>query len=282
MCDEAHGSHFHISNMLPNSALTYSDICVHSPHKTLSAYTQCAYIHATDGIDIEKLKSIIYSLQTSSPSFILIKSMDDARYQADTMGVLWENRIAEIRELNRNIDKIRGMETVDELWSKKAGYNEKDITRVVIDVSKIGSGIEIGRILENEYDIFMEMYSFKYIVGILTPWDEKEWDERLISALREIATMKFKRCEVPKDPQEYIRVMNMQDTQTQKWEKVRIEKAANRVAAVSIGVYPPGVPLILPGEIINQEVVGYLQEVKELKGSLFGAPQGYVNCVKEK
>ena len=76
LCDEAHGAHFKVSSSLPQSSLKYADICAHSPHKTLSALTQCSYMHISNKIDTEKITSLIHSLQTSSPSFLLMKSMD--------------------------------------------------------------------------------------------------------------------------------------------------------------------------------------------------------------
>lgn len=278
LCDEAHGAHFHITDMLPKSALSYADICVQSPHKTLSALTQCSYIHANN-VNIDKLKSIIYSLQTSSPNFLLVQSMDDARYDAQTMKEQWEHRVKSVEILAGLINEIVGMWVLDANWAKQGGYCGKDITRLVIDVSDVGSGIEIGKILEDRYNIYMEMCSFKYIVGIMTPWDNKEWDGRLHIALVEIVKMNMKPYRIPDYPQIYKKAISHKDAIEAEWEKLKLEDAEGKIAAEPTGVYPPGVPLLVPGEVISKETIDYILEVEKLGGSVFGVAEGYINCI---
>lgn len=280
LCDEAHGAHFNISDMFPKCAVEYADLCAQSPHKTLSALTQCAYLHAAETIDIEKLKNVVYSLQTSSPSFIFVKSLDDARYDADTMKTQWECRIESVKNLSEKLNNIVGIKVMDAGWAQQAGYNDKDITRLVIDVSEIGSGIEIGNILENKYNIYMEMYTFKYIVGILTPWDDIKWDEQLYKSLNEIAKKKEKRYNLPKYPKTCKREISMAEAIEADWMKIKLTAAANKIAAAAIGVYPPGIALVLPGEVISQEAIDYMLKIKELGGSIFGAENECVNIIK--
>ena len=281
LCDEAHGAHLHISSRLPESALRYADICVHSPHKTLSALTQCSYIHISDKIDTEKITSLIRSLQTSSPSFVLTHSMDIARFEADTMKKNWEKRIDEVYDLQARLDSIEKIETKKIQWAKNAGYCGKDPTRLVIDVGELGSGIEIGKILEEKYNIFMEMYTFRYITGIMTPWDDKLWGARLQHAFLEISKMDFKKLKQGKYPQQPKKIMEMQDALNSKWEKVNIKEAAGRAVAVSLGTYPPGVPIVSPGEIISGEAVEYINAVKNQGGSIFGNDGENLLCIKE-
>lgn len=281
LCDEAHGAHFHISGMLPQSSIKYADICVHSPHKTLSALTQCSYIHAASTIDIEKLEDIITSLQTSSPSFLLVKSMDDARDDANNMKESWEQRIKSIADLSLKLNSIDGIRVMGKSWAEKGGYDNKDVTRLVIDVSAIGSGIKIGEVLEKKYNIFMEMCSFKYIVGILTPFDYIEWDNMLYTALYEIAMQKSEAHQIPRYPQSPKKSISFTDAAKAQWIKVSLEDCAGEISAVSLGVYPPGVAIILPGEVISREAIEYMTEVKRLGGSIFGLSGGYVNCIKK-
>jgi len=280
LCDEAHGAHFHISDLMPVSSLPFADICVHSPHKTLSALTQCSYVHVSDKIDLEKFKSILHSLQTSSPSFLLIQSMDNARYSFDIMKEDWENRVQTAKILRNKLNSIDGINVVGESWTQNCGYYQKDPTRLVVDVSKIGNGINIGKVLENKHKIFMEMYSFKYIVGILTPWDIKEWDSMLYNALLEISNEKCNTYKIPNYPHNHTKEISCIDAQRLSWEAVPLDDSVGKVSATSVGVYPPGVPLILPGEVISKEIIGYMLEVKRLGGSLFGVNNRYINCLK--
>ena len=281
LCDEAHGAHFHITDDLPEGAMKYADVCVHSPHKTLSALTQCSYIHLSKEIDTDRFRSIIYSIQTSSPSFLLIQSMDNARYCADNMKRKWEKRIEKVLHLEEKINSIKVLKVMGKDWAQSAGYYDKDVTRLVIDVSKIGTGIEIGRMLEEKYKIFMEMYTFKYIVGILTPWDKKSWDTRLYSALKKISKTKRQHYNVPVYPQEYSRVSSIIEANESQWIKVLLQDAEGRIAAEPIGTYPPGVPIILPGEVVSKRAIDYMKKVDNLGGSVFGTTKGYVNCVEK-
>lgn len=282
LCDEAHGSHFNMNDLLPQSAMRYADICVHSPHKTLSALTQCAYIHVSStSIDLERLKSIIYSLQTTSPSFLLLESMDSARYEAEIGAEKWAARAEQADNIRTRLNEIEGIMALDAEWARAAGCSDKDETRLVIDVSKIGSGIEIGKMLESKYGIFMEMYSFKHIVGILTPQDDISWDEKLIRAFTEISNGKsLKQIQTPIYPKAGERRISMHKAFESRWEKVMLKEVAGRVSASLAGSYPPGVPLILPGEIITEQQQEYMLTIKNLGGSLFGIEEGYINCVK--
>ncbi|MEX1378153.1 MAG: aminotransferase class I/II-fold pyridoxal phosphate-dependent enzyme [Eubacteriales bacterium] len=281
LCDEAHGAHFHISHMLPDSALQYADICVHSPHKTLSALTQCSYIHISKNINTEKLKSLMYSLQTSSPSFLLMESMDEARRESDKMKKQWERRISEAQKICDEINQIHGMKAMGSAWAKNAGYAQKDATRLVIDISEIGSGLEISKILEEKYNIFMEMATFKYIVAILTPWDKKRWDRMLIKALKDISCESLPKNKAPKYPKGEEPSKRIKNTEKLEWEKVRFIDSLNKISAVSVGAYPPGVPLVMPGERMSQEIIDYMLGIERVGGSLFGVENGYISCIKE-
>ena len=281
LCDEAHGAHFHITPMLPDSALKYTDICVHSPHKTLSAMTQCSYIHISEKIDTAKFRSLMYSMQTSSPSFLLMKSMDDARHYGDIMKRQWEKRIEQTGKLESRLNSITGIKVMDNHWAENTGYSWKDPTRLVIDVSRIGSGIEISKILEDKHNVFMEMATFKYIVAILTPWDRKKWDRMLYKALSKIAELKLNKYKIPQYPQKRVEYTGLINTEKLEWERVSIKKAQNKTAAQSIGAYPPGVPLVLPGEEISTETIKYMQQIERLRGSLFGVENGYIYCIKK-
>ena len=282
LCDEAHGSHYHVSELLPQSSIKYADICVHSPHKTLSALTQCAYVHVSEKIDVDKFKALMSSLQTSSPSFLLTESMDNARNDADSMKDDWERRTKQITELDEKLGSIDGIKICDKQWAQSAGYNDKDITRLVIDVSRIGSGIEIGKTLEQGYNIFMEMTDFKYLVGIMTPFDDDDWDEKLYSALCKIANNKCSKYEIPKYPKTYKMAVGAASALSKEWVKVLLEDAAGEIAVESMGAYPPGVPLVLPGEVIAKEIIDYMTEIVKLGGDVFGVSDGYINCIKQK
>lgn len=279
LCDEAHGSHFHISDMLPSSAIDYADICVHSPHKTLSALTQSAYLHISSDIDVDKMEHVISSIQTTSPSSILVQSMDDARYDADTMKKSWETRAKQVSQLAKKIQSIDGVDIMSDSSAKKCGYYQKDVTRLVIDIGQLGNGILIGKELEDKYNIFMEMCTYKYLVGILTPWDDDKWDVMLYNAIKEISKQKRPLFVAPKYPVGHQRAISMIDEQSARWEKVHLKRAHGKIAATSIGSYPPGVPLVLPGEIITEQIIKYLLMVKKCGGDLFGISDGYINSV---
>ena len=214
LVDEAHGAHLVFSNRLPICALEGgADYCVQSAHKTLPAFTQCAYAHVSEnrlasaGAGADRFTEAVRAFQTSSPSFILTASLDYAREYMSERGAAELDRILDNCE-SFYIDMAKlgygipgdYLPQTKRTGGSPARYN-RDITRLVITTRPLGiSGSEAERLLWSRYRIKIEMSEPRRIIMIATVADKDEDFAKLKSALTEIALEQKKRinsCEAP-------------------------------------------------------------------------------------
>ena len=278
LVDEAHGAHYAFGDQLPHSAKPYADLWVNSAHKTLCAPTSGAYLHASKGVDHRLLEEALRAQRTSSPSFITLMGLDDARHDALAHPAQWDQRATACQALTDRIDAIEGIHVYDDAWAKDYGFVAKDITRLVVDVSKVGGGFHVAKRLYEDHRIQVEMADFYRIVGIMTPWDQGDCDDRVVEALRALP-LKDMHVDLPSWPSSGERRMTMHEAWGQAGRMVDSAEAKGRIAATSVGCYPPGTPLILPGEVINQEVLTYLEAVEQAGGSIFGTVDKKIRVV---
>lgn len=282
--DEAHGAHLSFSEKLPGSAVkSGADICVQSAHKTLPAFTQGAYLHVGSAeVDLQRLEFNLRILQTTSPSYIIMVMLDIAR---ETMvrdgkelidGLL--HRVRAFRESMNKIENIR-MLSKDNICS-----GMHDETRIVINFRKLGkTGFEIEEILRNKYNIQVEMADFYNIVCIATIADNKDNFEKLCHSILEIdkrykgfpylSDNIIREMEIPHqvlEPKDAVRASGVM---------VPLDRAAGRICRETITPYPPGIPVICPGEIISTDTAEYIYSIINAGGIVNGLwPNGEV-CV---
>ncbi|MDI3478391.1 MAG: hypothetical protein PWQ59_1916 [Thermoanaerobacterium sp.] len=263
--DEAHGAHFAFSDKLPLPASKAgADIVVESIHKTLPAFTQSSILHVnTDRVDVDRLKFYLSLYQSTSPSYILMTSIDLAR---DFMEREGKDRLEECVNLSidaRNkLNAIEGVKCIGDDIVGKYGINDYDTTKLTISIKGLGiSGSEAERILRENFNIQMEMSDLYNILAIMTVADgEKEFGElvksvegllkykknqeiRLIDYYPDVPEMKMKPSEAVKKP----------------YTLLKIDDAVDSVSLDYVIPYPPGVPLICPGEIIKKDMVQYIK-----------------------
>ncbi|MFZ5985581.1 MAG: aminotransferase class I/II-fold pyridoxal phosphate-dependent enzyme [Bacillota bacterium] len=273
--DEAHGAHLRFSKKLPSCALDYgADICIQSAHKTLPAFTQGAYLHVKGHrIDIEKLKSNLALLQTSSPSYIIMAFLDIARAIMEERG---EDSIdGLIKSLDWLNETILGSTSYKILSDGEIKTGEVDKTRVVINVRSIGrSGYEVEDILRSRYNIQVEMADLYNIVCITTIADNMKDFEKLYSALHEINNefysasplkeINIKDLSIPPQKVELNKLTHLSSVRKKLFE------AVGMVSKGMITPYPPGIPLICPGEAITEDAAGYIGRIIEAGGVVNG------------
>jgi arginine decarboxylase len=273
--DEAHGAHLCFSSMLPPSSLEYgADICVQSAHKTLPAFTQGSYLHVRGTrTDLERLKFNLSILQTSSPSYIIMAFLDIARAIMQQDG---ENRIQNL---------LREIELLSEIVGKGNLYkilSENDIeggsidkTRVVVNVRNTGkTGFEIEKLLRNQYNIQVEMSDLYNIVCIATVADTHEDIKKLGTALEQLR-VRFKKAAllgdaplwIPKLPEQRI---DLGSVMNRTFTRKKLTDALQCVSRSMITPYPPGIPVICPGEVISKDTVEYIREIIEAGGTVNG------------
>ncbi len=272
--DEAHGAHLKFNGKFPESSMQLgADICVQSAHKTLPAFTQGAYLHVKSGkIDLEKLRYNLSSLQTTSPSYVIMSFLDIARALMETEGErLLDALLQNVSLLEAGICNP-GLLLLS--MDKTQDY-ELDKSRLVINVAGLGrTGFEAERLLREKENIQVEMSDMNNIVCISTIADLREDFEKLCIALNRLSPEREKRVlrDSRYDDCLFIskQAVGLKDILHSKSTKVRLVKAAGRVSRGMITPYPPGIPVICPGEIISGDAVAYICRILDSGGKVNG------------
>ena len=277
--DEAHGSHFGLSSHLPEGAIAGgADLVIHSLHKTLPAMTQTALLHVNgDRVNREKLRRYLCMVQSSSPSYVLMASMDSCMRFLEEQG---QERFAAMRghyesfcEKTADLLHIR-IGKMTRLSQKKHELKGWDPGKMVISVKGTNmTGKELGSILRETYHLEMEMQGKTYVLAIMTLMDEAAGWQRLADALCEIdgrieesaceeSTASGKKAALGEKPLKSG--MALARAFHSEWEKIPLKKATGRIAADFISLYPPGSPLVAPGEILDEAVIKRIEEYRNI------------------
>lgn len=264
--DEAHGAHLKFSKRLPCSALEHdADICIQSAHKTLPAFTQGAYLHVKGSrVDIGMLKYFLRIIETSSPSYIIMAFLDIARAIMQDMGESLINGLLE--KLDAFEEKLCGR-TGYRILSREYGENACiDRTRLVINVANTGkTGFKVGKILEKKYNIHVEMSDLFNIVCITTTADTENEFERLYSALCGIESSLTKRAKSTdiyvSEPEIPLQKLELREVMQAASVRRKLTEAEGMVSKDIITPYPPGIPVICPGEVVSRDVIRYIERI---------------------
>lgn len=273
--DEAHGSHFGLSPYLPQGAIAGgADLVIHGLHKTLPAMTQTALLHVnSDRVNREKLRRYLCMLQSSSPSYVLMASMDSCMKFLEEQG---QERFAAMRGHYENFcEKTAALTHIrigkmTSLLAKNYELKDWDPGKVLISVKGTDmTGKELGSILRGTYHLEMEMQGETYVLAIMTLMDEAAGWQRLADALCEIdGRIEESACDESAAVGETVAFreqplkggMALARAFHSEWEKIPLEMAMGRIAADFINLYPPGIPLVAPGEIMDEAVVKRIEE----------------------
>lgn len=266
LVDEAHGSHFAFHEKLPISALEAgADMTSQSIHKTLASMTQSSMLHIkSQRVQLEKLKLFLQLTQTTSPSHILLASLDAARCIMQQKGrELLEDAIAWSSWARNEINNIPGLYCLDSRRIGSFGIADIDPTRLTVNFSLTGiSGTEAEAILRKSFKIQVEMADLYNIVAISTIGDHPQDYQRLVAALKEIAgTAGSRKQEIRTAAFNKPPELSMLPWEAVYWDKelVETDDSIGRVCGEMIIPYPPGIPVLMPGEIITAEAVEYLK-----------------------
>ena len=275
LVDEAHGPHLHFHRNLPSSAVELgADLCVQSTHKIIGGMTQASMLHARSGrIDFVMLTNVLRFVQTTSPSYILMASLDLARMQMATEGEkLLDHAIRLAQEARARINKIPGLFCFGE---KEVGVF--DMTKLTITVTDLGvSGYEVSRILNNRYNIQVEMADAFHLLVIVSIGDRKDDLNRLVEALQEIAGERAGRGPAPGIPDIETLNFNNESLITPReaffadHHYIDLDAAVDEISSEIVTVYPPGVPVLVPGERITKDAIEFLKRSLLLGGTVDG------------
>jgi len=261
--DEAHGAHLGMhSDFLPSALSLGADIVIQSVHKTLPSLTQTALLHFKSNIiSKHKLEEYLSIYQSSSPSYILMASIERCiNLLIENGETLFEDYVEMIKDFRRRAKTFRNIKIID-------GEN-MDISKLVISVINTNyDGNQLYYDLLNEFHLQMEMKSEDYVIAMTTFCDTQDGFERLFNALHKID----KKLEVKsnhKKVQSCGNFVKQYCTSAQAFDKptemVFVEESLGRVSGEYKFMYPPGIPIIVPGEIINEEIIDQLDKVEKI------------------
>ncbi len=284
LVDGAHGAHFPFSDALPAALGGYADVWAHSQHKTMDALTQAASLHlGACRIRPETLQRMLMLVETTSPSYLLMSSLDWSVYMAARQD--WGGQVRRMDALRGKIAAIGGIALLPE--DIGAGVHARDRTRLVLDVTgRKLTGYEAQALLERS-GVFVEMADRERLVLITSPEDDAGWYVRLLTALATLPT--GTRASGPhENAGEWAvcgrvpeRMLSVRDAVFAAWERVPLAGAEGRAAVEPVGAYPPGIALAMPGEKFSGEMVRFLLREQEDGAALFGVQGGAVAVVKE-
>lgn len=274
LVDEAHGTHFHFNQALPASAMEAgADMAAVSMHKTGGSLTQSSLLLIGERLlqEVGYIRQIVNLTLTTSGSYLLMVSLDLTRRLLALQGEEIYNRVISLASYARN--EINHLHGYDAFSSEKAdgdAFYEFDLTKLSVHTRSMGlAGIEVHDLLRDEYGILVEFGDLSNFLAIISVGDRPIDIERLISALSEIKRLHGK------EPfgllaNEYIEpIVEMMPTEAfyAKTDQIPILEAEGRIAAESIMCYPPGIPILAPGERVTKDVIEYI-EYARAKGSL--------------
>ena len=271
IADEAWGSHMHFSSDLPTAALeSGADVVLSSVHKIVGSITQSAIVHLgqDDRVDERVLDRAVTLIETTSPNAILTASLDAARRQAALHGEqLLAETVASLSELRDRIREVPGLDVLDDRIVGRAGVHAYDPLRLVIDVRGLGAtGHRIARLMREQDDINLELFSENVVVAVFGIGERAaHTGERLIEALQHASSRIGEEEEEPlppfaEPPPWGPTELSPREAFLAPQEVVPFEEAEGRVAAESLAAYPPGVPNVLPGELLTRPTLDYIAD----------------------
>ncbi|MDQ2679835.1 MAG: aminotransferase class I/II-fold pyridoxal phosphate-dependent enzyme [Candidatus Eremiobacteraeota bacterium] len=276
LVDEAWGPHFHFHPALPISATAAgADLCINSTHKMLSAFSQCAMLHQQgDRVRVDRLEAVLKMFLSTSPNLPMVASLDVARKQMATEGAALLSKTIELAEdARRQLNAIPGVYCFGEEMQGRHGIFDLDPTKITITVKDLGyTGYEASEILRRRYNVQVELADLFNIVALFTIGTTRAAADRLIFGVSELARedrpldmfspsgvlerrIKTGSYKLPKIPP--MRMLP-RDAFLADTEFVKFKASKGRICAETISPYPPGIPVISPGEEITPEIIDYL------------------------
>ena len=275
LADEAHGTHFYFGEGLPVSAMAAgADMAAVSMHKSGGSLTQSSLLLTGPAMQEGHVRQIINLTQTTSGSYLLLSSLDISRRNLALRGKEAFARVAQLAEYAREeINAIGGYYAFSRELINGGSIYDFDVTKLAVNTLEVGlAGIEVYDLLRDEYDIQIEFGDLGNILAYLSIGDRPREVERLVSAMSEVRR-RFSRDPAGLMKQEYIDPEVAVSPQVAFYadkESLPIEDTAGRVCSEFVMCYPPGIPILAPGERITPEILDYIRYAKDKGCSMTG------------
>lgn len=268
LADEAHGTHFYFHEDLPVSAMEAGcDMAAVSMHKTGGSLTQSSMLLTKNTVNADYVRQVINLTQTTSGSYLLISSLDIARKNLSLNGhAMFEKTMQFADYAREEINKLGGYYAFGEELVDHAAVYAFDTTKLSIHTRDIGlAGIEVYDLLRDDYGIQIEFGDIGNILAIISAGDRKLEIERLISALSEIKRL-HEKDKAGLFDHEYINpkiVMAPQKAFYSRKKSIPIGESSGMICGEFVMCYPPGIPILAPGEMITDDILKYIAYAKE-------------------
>ncbi len=267
LVDEAHGAHLPFHPNLPDCAMKLgADLSTASLHKTAGSLTQSSALFHNEGlIELNKVRGTINLMQTTSANYLLLASMDITRSTLALKGKkMFTALLKKCAEAKVRLSQINGLSVISENdidENDEHGVYDFDDTKFVIRVNDLGlSGFQVFRILKDEYNIQLELAESYVVLAIVGVGDTNESIDKLIDAFEDLSNRFYGKSEPFK-----VEISNFfekpktivlpRDAYFSPKSKMPINNALGQICGESIMIYPPGIPLIIPGELITQKII---------------------------
>ncbi|MDE7138405.1 MAG: aminotransferase class I/II-fold pyridoxal phosphate-dependent enzyme, partial [Ruminococcus sp.] len=264
LVDEAHGTHFYFGENFPVTAMKAgADIASVSMHKSGGSLTQSSFLLMGENINSDYMRQVINLTQTTSASYLLLSSLDISRKRLALSGREIFAETVEMAEYARSeINEIGGYYAYSKELINGDSIYDFDVSKLSVYTLPVGlAGIEVYDLLRDEYDIQIEFGDIGNILAYISVGDRKRDIERLISAMSEIKR-RFGKSGAGMLTQEYINPIVAETPRRAFYaDKVSLplEKSAGRVCSEFVMCYPPGIPILAPGELITDEIIEYIK-----------------------
>ncbi|MBE9040314.1 aminotransferase class I/II-fold pyridoxal phosphate-dependent enzyme [Oscillatoriales cyanobacterium LEGE 11467] len=285
--DEAHGAHFTFHPDLPTPALEAgADVAIQSTHKVLGALTQASMLHLKgDRIDDLRLDRALQLVQSSSPSYLLMASLDGARQQMATKGHLLMSQTLQLaREARTRLSDIAPLSVLEVPVAQTPGFFDLDPTRLMVKVDRLGiNGYDADEILDDRFGVTAELVERRYLAFAISLGNTATDIDRLVEGLRAIARESAPLhldagddllLEVPGEISHQDAfsppAMSPRDAFFAPLETVSVSGSIGRLSGELICPYPPGIPVLMPGEEITPTAIEVLQRTRDLGGTITG------------
>ena len=285
LVDEAHGTHLYFGRELPVSAMAAgADMAAVSMHKSGGSLTQSSCLLLNKGMDRDHVREIINLTQTTSASYLLLSSLDISRRNLALRGEMSFAKVVEMAEYARDeINSIGGCYAYGKELIDGASVFDFDVTKLCVYTKGIGlTGIEIYDLMRDEYDIQMEFGDIGNIMAYISIGDRIQDIERLVGAFEDIKRL------YSKTPEDLAFVDSVQPEVIYSPQKsfysekisVPIEESAGTICGESVMCYPPGIPILAPGELITQKIIDHILYARDKGCSLQGTADPAVNHIQ--
>lgn len=276
LADEAHGTHFYFGDNLPVSAMKAgADMASVSMHKSGGSLTQSSFLLTGKNINSGRVRQIINLTQTTSGSYLFLSSLDISRKNLAVNGKSIFKKVCGLADYAREeINRIGDYYAYSKEIINGDSIYDFDTTKLSVNTIETGlAGIEVYDILRDDYDIQIEFGDMGNLLAYISVGDRERDVERLVGAMAEIRR-RYKKDKAGMMISEYISPTVLKTPQEAFYadkESVLLEESAGRICSEFVMCYPPGIPILAPGEKVTKDIIAYIKYAKEKGSFMTGA-----------